>query len=94
MDKEGTAPLPGIGFECVPDEGEPVFKLLARDPIAADLVRLWAAVRSGLPAAAAREFTSLMVSCDIRYRDEPTSSEQLASALSVAEQMDNYKEKK
>lgn len=48
----GTPNRPGK-FDCRPDADEPYFTLLGRDPLAADLVQMWAdrrhkAIKQGL----------------------------------------------
>lgn len=49
------------------EQGEPKFTLLARDPVAPDIVRLWASVRNGDHVEMANAFASLASICHHRY---------------------------
>lgn len=67
---------------------EPLFTLLARDPLAADLVRVWAKLRAGAFIEAAVIFQSLMVTAQRRpqifqSQDAVKASEALTCALSM-----------
>ena len=84
-----TAELPGIIKKAEP--GEPEFNLLARDPVAPSLVRLWAAIREADYKQAAFEYNSLISSAVTYYETNPTDDEQLANACDIAGKMEQWR---
>lgn len=71
------------------EPGEPKFTLLARDPLAANLTRLWAALRDGEQAIAAIQFAELM-KIGIRYIEEPSRPEKVEGACQIATNMEAW----
>jgi hypothetical protein len=88
----GTVSLPGL-LDCYQkaEDGEPKFTLLGRDPVAAGLIRIWAAVRSGNIDDALHNLNELNRKVVPNYQDNPTSSEQIDNALDIADQMDAFR---
>jgi len=87
--------LPGLASEL--EEGEPVFILRGRDPLAAHLVALWAAIRKGDTASAVSIHADLIVDPAHKYRVDPSSrasAEKLASACDVSREMVAWREAK
>lgn len=85
----GTKTHPGK-FDCYSKAGpnEPMFILLARDPAAAHLVTLWAAVRGG-DADAIDSLTDDLL--EIAKRVKPISDEKLIEATHCALAMEAYR---
>jgi hypothetical protein len=71
------------------EPGEPKFTLLARDPLAPNLTRLWAAIREGEPAEAANQFAELM-RVGTRYVGEPSRPEKVEGACEIAGNMETW----
>lgn len=89
----GTKEHPGR-FDCYetakPDE--PMFVLLARDPLADRLVELWAEIRGGNTFGALDVFNSLLQSEDAcRYIMSPTDPDKIAEARACVESMRDYR---
>lgn len=83
----GTRTNPGR-FDChaaaLPDE--PLFTLLARDPLAGFLVSIWASVRMGDFEAAEAKFRKMMEKNLVAYCNEP-DVEKAEEALDCAMNM-------
>lgn len=70
------------------EEGEPKFTLLARDPLAAHMVAIWAAARKGDHISALSIFTDMLIDPAHKYRTErDISPEKLASACDISREM-------
>lgn len=69
---------------------EPKFTLLARDPVAASLIRMWAATREGNLAEMARQYAELVEVACHRYLDEPTDDNKLQEACAIAGDMEQW----
>ena len=86
----GTKNNPGK-FDCyeaaAPDE--PMFILLARDPVAPYLVRIWASIRKGDALNAVQHFAA-MSGLLSKYQANPTSLEKLQEAVDCSENMKAY----
>ncbi len=87
----GTTNNPGR-FDChdaaLPDE--PLFTLLARDPVAPFLVSIWSSVRSGDPEAAQAKFERMLEVCVPRYALVP-DVDKAGEALDCAMAMFGYR---
>lgn len=82
----GTKRNPGK-YDCYAkaEPDEPMFTLLARDPMAAHLVRIWAGLRADNPVATMRELTEAFVTRGaVRIDDDPAK---VGEALRCAEAM-------
>ena len=88
----GTKNNPG-SFDCyeAAHSDEPMFVLLARDPTAAPLVRIWASVRSGDGLNAMLHFCELMRVCLPRYSAAPTALAKRQEAVDCAQAMTTWK---
>lgn len=76
------------------EEGEPTFTLLARDPVAPNIVKLWAALRIGDLPEASYHFTNLLSIANNRYSNgEKTEQDKIDSALTIANEMNNWQRK-
>lgn len=79
------------------EEGEPKFTLLARDPLSAHIIALWAAMRKGDTASAVIIFADMIADPGYNYRAkslETDSSEKLASACDIARAMIEWRNEK
>ncbi len=69
------------------EPGEPKFTLLARDPLAANLVAIWAYIRAGNVIAATREFGNMIDKQGQKYIDNPSDENKTISAHDIADEM-------
>lgn len=77
------------------EEGEPKFTLIARDPLAAGMVALWAALRKGETASALSIFASIVADPAYDYRVKPNRDvSKLASACNISREMVQWREDK
>lgn len=84
----GTKSFPGM-FDCY-DEAkpdEPLFTLLARDPLAPHLVKMWAMMRKGQPLQALDIFNNMVCTIGNKYIDSPSNVEKIDEANACAEDM-------
>lgn len=84
----GTKNNPG-SFDChaAADPDEPLFTLLARDPLACYMVRIWAAVRSSDPETAIRTFEVMMAREMPQYTAKPTDFAKVHEAVNCSHAM-------
>lgn len=84
-----------LEFDCAAKaerEGQPKpFVLIASDPTAPWLVRMWEAVSRGDTEGALGSFHGMIDSCIQRYKDNPRSAEKLESAAEIAMNMRNWR---
>lgn len=85
----GTKNNPG-DYDChaKAEPDEPMFTLLARDPLAADLVHLWAALRGADAPVAAHHFAILVETANDLNDGKP---EKIADAMDCAEAMAGWR---
>lgn len=87
----GTKANPG-DYDCYekarPDE--PMFVLLARDPIAPFLVSIWSSIRMGDPEAATAKFKAMMDRTSIGYTSNPDVNK-AGEALDCSQAMFKYR---
>lgn len=76
------------------EEGEPKFTLLARDPLAAHLVALWAALRKGDTASAVAIFADTVSDPAYIYRNKTDSYEKVSSACDISRNMLHWRKEK
>lgn len=70
------------------EEGEPKFTLLARDPLAAHMVALWAAMRKGDTASAVIIFSDMVADPGYNYRVKREAEDgKLSSACDISRSM-------
>ena len=72
------------------EEGEARFTLLARDPLAPNLVRLWAALRECNITEAASQFAELVSVSDERYSACFEDEAKISSACEIAGEMEAF----
>lgn len=87
-----------IEFDCMAKaeaEGQPKpFVLIASDPIAADLVNLWAMLSEGNPLGAIQHFGYMVNNSAASYCANPRSPEKIQSAKLIAEEMEFWRDEK
>lgn len=77
------------------EEDEPKFTLLARDPLAAHMVALWAALRSGNVASALCIFADTVGDPGYEYQNFPEPSEvKISSACDISREMNKWRNDK
>lgn len=83
----GTKATPGR-FDCheAAEPDEPLFTLLARDPLAPFLVSIWSSVRCGDLEAAETKFATMLQRVGPRYCVQP-DTEKASEALDCAMEM-------
>jgi len=89
----GTKSNPGK-FDCYAkaEPDEPIFTLRAKDPLAANMVRLWMALRAGSGVAFAVEtFAALVKRAEAL---DPEDIEKLSEAIACADAMDYWFEER
>jgi len=92
---ENQGTLPGLRSELEP--GEPVFILRGRDPLAAHIVALWAALRKGDTASAVSIFADTVADPGYDYRAkaiETDSAEKLKSACDKSREIVEWRQNK
>ena len=89
----GTKNNPG-DFDCYTnaEPDEPMFILLARDPLAPFLVALWVYFRSGDPLKALNMFNHMVQNQALNYTFKRTSEAKLDEANKCAEDMRKWHE--
>lgn len=87
----GTKTFPGM-FDCYAEaeSDEPLFTLLARDPLAPHLVKMWAMMRQGQPLKALDAFNNMVCTVGNKYIDSPSNSEKIDEAVSCAVDMEAW----
>lgn len=76
------------------EEGEPEFKLLARDPLAPFLVAMWAALRKGDTPSALALFSDCVSDAAYNYRHNPSDRTKVTGASEIAKDMNDWREGK
>lgn len=96
-----TRPLPTsevqLELDCYhkAEHDEPKFTLLARDPIAAHMVALWAALRKGDTVSALGIFSDTVTDPAYQYSHTgATNEDKLKSACDIAREMIAWRESK
>lgn len=86
--------LPGLTSEL--EEGEPVFILRARDPLAPHMAALWAALRKGDTASALSIFSDTVSDPAYKYRQPGNydDTQKVHSASNKAKEMNRWRENK
>lgn len=85
--------LPGLNSEL--EEGEPIFILRARDPLAPFMVAIWAALRKGDTASAVVLFGDIVADPAYKYRQgKNPNPEKVTSASAKAKEMNFWREEK
>lgn len=89
----GTKNKPGK-FDCYDAAGpdEPMFVLLARDPLAGHLVSIWSKLRYGDGEAACEVFRHLLANHGLRYAIDP-DTDKAAEAIDCAMAMFEWRAK-
>lgn len=89
----GTKNKPGK-FDCYAnaEPDEPMFVLLARDPLAAFLVSIWSKVRYGDVEAASAVFMKMLHTAGVQYALEPDTAK-ASEAIECAMAMFEWREK-
>lgn len=87
-----------IEFDCIGKaeaEGQPKpFSLIASDPMAADLVNLWAMLSSGNPLGAMELFAHMVNNSAASFATKPRSPEKIDSAERMARDFEEWREDK
>lgn len=81
--------LPGLSDPLA--EGEPVFPLRARDPLAPFLAALHAAVSKGDTASAVSIFSDMISDPGYNYRNKPRDPARVNSASAKAQEMNDWR---
>lgn len=91
----GTKNNPG-SFDCyeAAEPDEPMFVLLARDPLAAHLVAIWSHIREGKSEKAHSVFAALLTNADVQTFKMAPDNPKALEAMQCAMQMAIYRKKR